>query len=253
MAETERTLAVFIDFENLAIGFKHRRGDFDIHKVLERLVEKGKIIVKKAYADWGEFEQYTRPAARDRHRVDRDPPPADDRQELGRHPAGRRRDGPRLVQGAHRHLRDRLRRLRLLAARLQAQGERQARHRPRHEGVDLRPAVATTATSSSTTRTWRSRPPPAAPGPQAVDIPADEERGLRSAARIHRRPHPREQGPHLRLDGQGHDAAQEAVVQRVGLRLPQLQQSARSTPRSGASSSSTATRRPAGPTLWRAS
>ena len=61
MAETERTLAVFIDFENLAIGFKHRRGDFDIHKILERLVEKGKVIVKKAYADWGEYKQYTKP------------------------------------------------------------------------------------------------------------------------------------------------------------------------------------------------
>ena len=61
MSETERTLAVFIDFENLAIGFKHRRGDFDIHKILERLVEKGKVIVKKAYADWGEYKQYTKP------------------------------------------------------------------------------------------------------------------------------------------------------------------------------------------------
>jgi uncharacterized protein (TIGR00288 family) len=61
MAESERTLAVFIDFENLAIGFKHRRGDFDIHKILERLVEKGKVIVKKAYADWGEYKQYTKP------------------------------------------------------------------------------------------------------------------------------------------------------------------------------------------------
>lgn len=60
MAETERTLAVFIDFENLAIGFKHRRGEFDIHKILERLVEKGKVIVKKAYADWGEYKQYTK-------------------------------------------------------------------------------------------------------------------------------------------------------------------------------------------------
>jgi hypothetical protein len=47
MAETERTLAVFIDFENLAIGFKHRRGEFDIHKILERLVEKGKVIVRR--------------------------------------------------------------------------------------------------------------------------------------------------------------------------------------------------------------
>jgi uncharacterized protein (TIGR00288 family) len=61
MVETERTLAVFIDFENLAIGFKHRRGEFDIHKILERLVEKGKVIVKKAYADWGEYKQYTKP------------------------------------------------------------------------------------------------------------------------------------------------------------------------------------------------
>jgi uncharacterized protein (TIGR00288 family) len=61
MAETERTLAVFIDFENLAIGFKHRRGEFDIHKILERLVEKGKVISKKAYADWGEYKQYTKP------------------------------------------------------------------------------------------------------------------------------------------------------------------------------------------------
>ncbi len=61
MADTERTLAVFIDFENLAIGFKRRRGEFDMGKILERLVEKGKIIVKKAYADWGEYKQYTRP------------------------------------------------------------------------------------------------------------------------------------------------------------------------------------------------
>ena len=58
MAETDRTLAVFIDFENLAIGFKHRRGQFDIHKILERLVEKGKVIVKKAYADWHYYKDH---------------------------------------------------------------------------------------------------------------------------------------------------------------------------------------------------
>lgn len=60
MNEGDHTLAVFIDFENLAIGFKHRRGDFDIQKILERLVEKGKVIVKKAYADWSEYKQYTK-------------------------------------------------------------------------------------------------------------------------------------------------------------------------------------------------
>lgn len=57
--ETERTLAVFVDFENLAIGFENRRGKFDISKILERLLEKGKIIVKKAYADWGHYSKYT--------------------------------------------------------------------------------------------------------------------------------------------------------------------------------------------------
>ena len=53
MSEGEHTLAVFIDFENLALGFKGKKDKrFDIQKVLERLVEKGKIVVKKAYADW---------------------------------------------------------------------------------------------------------------------------------------------------------------------------------------------------------
>lgn len=55
MAETENTLAVFIDFENLAQGFKRGKEEFDIGKVLARLVEKGKVIVKVAYADWGRY------------------------------------------------------------------------------------------------------------------------------------------------------------------------------------------------------
>jgi uncharacterized protein (TIGR00288 family) len=62
MAEAEHTLAVFIDFENLALGFKGKKDKrFDIQKVLERLVEKGKIIVKKAYADWADYSEYKRP------------------------------------------------------------------------------------------------------------------------------------------------------------------------------------------------
>jgi len=55
------SLAVFIDFENIGLGFSGRRDRFDIERVLERLVEKGKIVVKKAYADWGRFSQYTAP------------------------------------------------------------------------------------------------------------------------------------------------------------------------------------------------
>jgi uncharacterized protein (TIGR00288 family) len=57
----ERSLSIFIDFENLALGFQNRRDRFDIHRVLERLVEKGKIVAKKAYADWSRFQPYTAP------------------------------------------------------------------------------------------------------------------------------------------------------------------------------------------------
>jgi len=59
MSETERRLAVFIDFENLALGFQGKKEKkFEIQKVLERLVEKGKIIVKKAYSDWSRYREY---------------------------------------------------------------------------------------------------------------------------------------------------------------------------------------------------
>jgi uncharacterized protein (TIGR00288 family) len=59
VAEGSYTLAVFIDFENLALGFEGRRDRFDIARVLERLVEKGKIVTKKAYADWNRFSSFT--------------------------------------------------------------------------------------------------------------------------------------------------------------------------------------------------
>jgi uncharacterized protein (TIGR00288 family) len=61
VTDGERSLAIFIDFENLALGFQGRRDRFDIHRVLERLVEKGKIVAKKAYADWSRFANYTTP------------------------------------------------------------------------------------------------------------------------------------------------------------------------------------------------
>src|SRR5919199_644508 len=60
--ERERNLAVFVDLENLAMGFQNqRKAKFEIQKVLERLVEKGKLIVKKAYADWSRYQAYTAP------------------------------------------------------------------------------------------------------------------------------------------------------------------------------------------------
>jgi uncharacterized protein (TIGR00288 family) len=57
--DSNRSLAIFIDFENLALGFQGRRDRFEIYRVLERLVEKGKIVAKKAYADWSRFGPYT--------------------------------------------------------------------------------------------------------------------------------------------------------------------------------------------------
>src|SRR2546430_6992964 len=57
----ERTLPVFVDFENIGIGLNQRRDRFEINRVLERLVEKGKIVAKRAYADWSRFGLYTAP------------------------------------------------------------------------------------------------------------------------------------------------------------------------------------------------
>src|SRR5262249_48592976 len=59
MAEMERSLALFMDFENLALGFQGKRERFDVQRVLKRMVEKGKIVAKKAYADWNRFSSYT--------------------------------------------------------------------------------------------------------------------------------------------------------------------------------------------------
>jgi len=61
MAEEISNLAVFIDFENLALGFTGKdKAKFEIRRVLERLVEKGKVVSKRAYADWSRFAEYKR-------------------------------------------------------------------------------------------------------------------------------------------------------------------------------------------------
>ena len=52
-------IAVFIDFENIALGLREGGAPFDVRRVLDRLLEKGKVIVKVAYADWNRFRGYT--------------------------------------------------------------------------------------------------------------------------------------------------------------------------------------------------
>ncbi|MBU0741988.1 NYN domain-containing protein, partial [bacterium] len=54
----DTNLAVFLDFDNVAIGARDVRQRFDIGLVLGRLLEKGKIVVKKAYADWSYYQNY---------------------------------------------------------------------------------------------------------------------------------------------------------------------------------------------------
>ncbi len=55
MAEGESSLAVLVDYENMARPGAKGRADFDIHAVLNRLSDKGRVIVKRAYADWSRY------------------------------------------------------------------------------------------------------------------------------------------------------------------------------------------------------
>jgi len=59
-AQTETTnLALFCDFENVALGVREARyAEFDVKKVLERLLLKGNIVVKKAYCDWERYRDF---------------------------------------------------------------------------------------------------------------------------------------------------------------------------------------------------
>ncbi|MBK8229951.1 MAG: NYN domain-containing protein [Candidatus Eisenbacteria bacterium] len=55
----EARIALFIDFENIALGLRGKKSkSFNIHRILERLLEKGRIIAKRAYADWSRYSDY---------------------------------------------------------------------------------------------------------------------------------------------------------------------------------------------------
>jgi uncharacterized LabA/DUF88 family protein len=55
-------MALFCDFENIALGVRDARYEkFDIGKVLERLLLKGSIVVKKAYCDWERYKAFKAP------------------------------------------------------------------------------------------------------------------------------------------------------------------------------------------------
>ena len=64
MAESARTynMAVFCDFENIALGVVDAKySAFDMRRVLERLLLRGNVVVKKAYCDWARYKEFKAP------------------------------------------------------------------------------------------------------------------------------------------------------------------------------------------------
>jgi len=59
--DRDTNLALFIDFDNVALGARDAHQRFDINFLLQRILEKGKIIVKRAYADWRYYKEHMSP------------------------------------------------------------------------------------------------------------------------------------------------------------------------------------------------
>jgi uncharacterized protein (TIGR00288 family) len=57
MAEDER-IALFVDFENLAIGARDRKQTMDMGVIMDALSERGRVIIRRAYADWNLFSEH---------------------------------------------------------------------------------------------------------------------------------------------------------------------------------------------------
>jgi uncharacterized protein (TIGR00288 family) len=59
MTNRSQNLALFCDFENIALGVRDAKyARFDIEEILERLLVKGNIVVKKAYCDWERYKDF---------------------------------------------------------------------------------------------------------------------------------------------------------------------------------------------------
>ena len=79
--EKHLKIAVFIDFDNIEIGVKSTlQREFDVALVLEALKERGEIVTKIAYANWGKMENFTRQLSEYAvQMVQRDPSPRGDK------------------------------------------------------------------------------------------------------------------------------------------------------------------------------
>jgi uncharacterized protein (TIGR00288 family) len=66
MADDEERIALFLDYENLAIGAREAlgAGTFDFRPIADALAERGRVVVRRAYADWSRFDDDRRSLTR---------------------------------------------------------------------------------------------------------------------------------------------------------------------------------------------
>jgi uncharacterized protein (TIGR00288 family) len=65
MAQSEERIALFLDYENLALGARDAGvGVFDFRPVADALAERGRVVVRRAYADWSRFDEDRRSLTR---------------------------------------------------------------------------------------------------------------------------------------------------------------------------------------------
>ena len=223
-AERERSLAIFVDLENLAMGFQNqRKTKFDIQKVLERLVEKGKLIVKKAYADWSRYQSYTAPF----HEAAIELIEIPKRSQTGKNSADIRLvvdamdlawskphvDTFVIVSGDSDFS--------PLVSKLKENGKHVI-------GLGMKGSTSELLRDNCDEFIYYEDLERQEQDEQQLatnlyaDLPERQARGLHPADRGLQRPAAREPRGPLRLDDQGHDEAEEAVVRRELLRLPQL-------------------------------
>ena len=134
-------MALFCDFENIALGVRDANYEkFDIGKVLERLLLKGSIVVKKAYCDWDRYKAFKAPM----HEASFELIEIPHVRQSGKNSADIRMVVDALdlcYTKAHvRDLRHHQWRLGFLAAGVQAAREQQGRHRRRRQELHVGPA-----------------------------------------------------------------------------------------------------------------
>ena len=154
MTSDDERIALFLDYENLAIGARDALGGCASTSgpIADALAERGRVVVRRAYADWSYFEEDRRMLTR--HQVELIEIPQ--RMGMVRKNAADIKMAVDAIELSlrtrlHHDVRARHRRQRLHPARPQAARAEPTRDRHRRRGVDLGAAARRRATSSSST------------------------------------------------------------------------------------------------------